>query len=99
MADDQNRAISQTVVELLRSAPNKQAVVSEVVTRLVPSSWSGSRASIIEERLPLLRSLNPADDQEIERAMDAADARLRELIDAERRREMVEERTDSESFE
>ncbi|MER9940382.1 hypothetical protein NKJ70_00345 [Mesorhizobium sp. M0092] len=101
MADDQNRAISisQTVVELLRSAPNKQAVVSEVVPRLVPSSWSGSRASIIEERLPLLRSINPADDQEIERAIDVADARLRELIDAERRREMVEERTDSESFE
>ncbi|PAQ07569.1 hypothetical protein CIT26_21245 [Mesorhizobium temperatum] len=100
--DDNNKAISisQTVVELLRSAPNKQAVMSEVIPRLVPNSWSGSRASIIEERLPLLRSLNPADDQEIERVIDAAaDARLRELIDAERRREMVEERADSESFE
>ncbi|CAN7718869.1 hypothetical protein [Mesorhizobium caraganae] len=101
VADDTDKtiSISQVVVALLRHAPDKQAIMNVVVPRLLPSSWGGSRADIVERRLPLLRSLKPAGDQEIEKAIGAADAKLRELVYAERRREAADERADSESFE
>src|SRR4030095_16049266 len=40
--------------QLLLRAPDPEAVFREIVTRLRPTSWSGSRATKLETRLQLL---------------------------------------------
>ncbi len=98
-ADADKLSISPTAITLLHHAPDKVPVVKEFISRFYPSSWSGSRASIVEKRLPLLPSFNPTNDQEIARVLANLERELREWILAERKREAKEERDDSGSFE
>jgi len=98
-AEANKLSISPTAITLLHHAPDKLPVLKGFISRFYPSSWSGSRASIMEERLPLLQSLNPTNDRETAGLLANLEAELREWVLAERRREAKEERDDSGSFE
>lgn len=47
----------------MAGAGNKKAVLEIYTDRFKPSSWSGSLAAILKERLPLLAKLNPTNDE------------------------------------
>lgn len=97
--DDEPKCISKVAVSLAAAAPNKRAVVEKFTTRMKPMSWSGSRAAILESRLPLLMSLNPGDDADLKVALEAAETKIKAWIASERRSEAAEEQEDSGSFE
>lgn len=83
---------------LLKKAPDPRLVLNEIVHRLHPSSWSGSLATKLEERLKLLDSL-PSNDTTLATAMVEARAQLQTRIDTERRREVEEGRRRNTRFE
>lgn len=85
--------------ELLEKAPDPGLVLNSFVQRLYPSSWSGSLATQLEGRLKLLNSLPVGGRAGLAAAMDDARAHLQARIDAERRREMEEDRARSNRFE
>jgi hypothetical protein len=87
------------VIRLLGHAPDAPLVLNEIVHRLSPSSWSGSRASILETRLRLLDSLPIDGAPVLAAALAKARIDLEAQVAAERRYEMEEERSRSNRFE
>ena len=85
--------------QLLLKAPDPEAVFKEIVSRLDPTSWSGSLATKFESRLKLLDQLDIEAVPALAAALDAAKATLKRRIEAERRRETEEDRARSERFE
>ncbi|PLU15886.1 hypothetical protein BMJ29_24935 [Sinorhizobium medicae] len=85
--------------QLLERAPEPHLVLTEMVNRLRPSSWSGSLASKLEGRLKLLDSLPGAGSPALEEPMEAARTSLQARIDAERRSEQEEDRERNNRFE
>ena len=92
-------AISGTATALFASAPEKSAVLTEFVNRFRPSSWSGSRADILEIRLPLLDQLTVSGHEAFSSEIAAAKAELQNWIDLERAREKEDEKSRNSSFE
>lgn len=85
--------------KLLEKAPDPQAVLSEIIQRLYPSSWSGSLATKLEGRLKLFHSLPLSDAPALVPVLAKAKADLQASVDAERRREKEEDRERSNRFE
>jgi hypothetical protein len=85
--------------KLLKNAPDPRPVLNEIVQRLYPSSWSGSLATKLEGRLKLLSAMPGGGVPALAAAMAQATANLQARIDAERRREMEEDRAHSNRFE
>jgi hypothetical protein len=86
------------VGRLLEKAPEPQLVLNEIVPRLYPSSWSGSLATILEQRQKLLSSLGSGTPR-LAVTVAAVNARLQATIDAERRSEQEEARARNNRFE
>lgn len=86
-------------LKLLEKAPDKRAVFREIVTRLQPTSWSGSLATKLESRLKLLEQLDISRMPELTVPRDQAKAWLQQLVESERRSETEEDRARSSRFE
>lgn len=90
---------SDLVKTLIANAPNPAAVAGVIVDALIPTSWSGSRAEIIRQRLPLLDDLKtlvgPAHEAEITKWR----RHTTEVMEREARRELEEHRSRNERFE
>jgi NAD(P)-dependent dehydrogenase (short-subunit alcohol dehydrogenase family) len=84
---------------LFEKAPDPLPVLNEIVQRLYPSSWSGSKATKLEGRLKLLNSLPGGDAPALAAAMAEARSDLQASIDTERKREKDEDRARSNRFE
>lgn len=84
---------------LLLTAPDPEAVFSEIVTRLRPSSWSGSRATKLESRLQLLEQLDISGFPQLLTGFAEAKATLMREIEEERQRETEEDSARSGRFE
>ena len=97
--DDSATEISAAAKSVLNHAPDKLAVAREILSRLRPRSWSGSLSLILEQRLPLLQSLDDNSDPSISIAIAEEMATLRLWIDRERQREAEDERTEALTFE
>lgn len=86
-------------LRILRHAPEKSAVLSRFIERFCPTSWEGSRATYIENRLPLLTdptlNLAPSD---LELTRTKLIELEREIKDC-RANEAQRERSRGESFE
>ncbi|WP_316185814.1 MULTISPECIES: hypothetical protein [unclassified Bradyrhizobium] len=85
--------------KLLAKAPDPQTVLKEIVRRLHPTSWSGSLATKLEERLKLLEQLPIDQTPALIDAFNAARAVLQERIATERKHEAAESRSRSRRFE
>ena len=85
--------------QLLLKAPDPEAVFKEIVSRLQPTSWSGSLATKLESRLKLLDQLDDGAIPALAAPLDAAKGTLKRRIEVERRRETEEDRTRSGRFE
>lgn len=74
-------------------------MLNEIVPRLYPSAWSGSRATTLEGRLKLLSSLPGGDHPALAAAIAKAKADLKASIHSERLREQEEDLARSNHFE
>ncbi|MBW4523217.1 MAG: hypothetical protein KME16_26555 [Scytolyngbya sp. HA4215-MV1] len=91
--------ISNTAVALLEAAPDKKVIVETLVRRFQPSSWSGSRADILEARLPLLNQLVVSNNEAVSSAVRNAKETLLTWIKEQRAYEMEREKSGNSSFE
>jgi hypothetical protein len=90
---------SDFIPDLLRSATNKASIVNILANRLVPMSWSGSRAQMIYDRIALLDELDVLGDDAAIAAVENAKTQLRDLADKVANKERLEEEDRNERFE
>lgn len=90
---------SDKAVELLRESPTPDKVLEQLVDRLAPLSYSGSRAEIMARRLPLFDSLDSLVGQEHQEMVRTHRSRYQERIRTERDRELAWHRQENERFE
>jgi hypothetical protein len=90
---------SETSLTLLDGAPDKAAVLKKLVRHLRPMSWSGSRAAIMETRLPLLKMLEAYSDTAVAAFAKADGELLKEEIAQERKHETERDKASHERFE
>jgi len=90
---------SETALALLDKAPKKADVLKKLVRHFRPMSWSGSRAAIMEARLPLLKLLEEHPDAAIVAFAKADGQRLKEEIAQERKHETERDKATDERFE
>ena len=84
---------------LLAKAPHPEAVLNEIISRLWPTSWTGSLATRLETRLKLLEQLDVGTLPVLVNAKDNARARWGQLVEEERQREATQDRGHSGRFE
>jgi hypothetical protein len=92
-------AWSEHAKMLLAHAPNRRAVLASFVERFRPSSWGGSRATLIEANARLLDSLQPEVSAELSTFIAEAKGRLATVIADERKWENLQSRDRDERFE
>jgi hypothetical protein len=90
---------SGLVKALIANAPNPAAVAGALVHALIPMSWSGSRAEIIRQRLPLLDDLEQLVGLGHEAEIVQWRRSITDVMEREARRELEEHRTRNERFE
>lgn len=84
---------------LIEKAPQPEAVLNEILNRLRPTSWSGSRATKLETRLKLLDQLDVGTLQALVNSKGNARSRLQREVEEERQRETAQDKADSGRFE
>jgi hypothetical protein len=91
--------ITSTASSLLAIAPDKRSVLEVLVSRFSPTSWSGSRASIMRQRVEHLDNLNPMSTPELKTLIEEIKARFLKIIEREEQIEQEQERSETGSFE
>lgn len=84
---------------LLRYAPNRLAVFKQLAKHFQPNTWTGSLATLMETRLPLLDDSEIKDDPVLAAFVEEARTELKRAIEAQRRFETERDRRRDESFE
>lgn len=84
---------------VLKKAPDSIEVLTAFAQRFRPMAWSGSRASIMEERAQVLGQLDASFGPRVVDFAKAELARLNHEIEAERKRETDHDRKADERFE
>ncbi|TAM48876.1 MAG: hypothetical protein EPN57_27065 [Paraburkholderia sp.] len=99
-ADDQSTPRwSKQVLALLQHSPSPIQVAESIVNLIEPTSWSGSRAEIIRQRLPLLDQLAAVLGLEHADQIARWRSNLTQTMERETRRELDEHRARNERFE
>ena len=100
VSSDTGKIVWRPIVEaVLEKAPDLDKVFEELGRSLSPSSWSGSRAAILEERSALLLDLCEHDNAEVAAWANSHYERLKQAIVSEREQEEKYDRQRNESFE
>lgn len=86
-------------IKMLQRAPDPMIVFESFVERFSPSSWSGSRAAIIEARLPLLDRLDSLGNASFQKFADKARPQIMREIESIRRWEDERDSERDERFE
>jgi hypothetical protein len=84
---------------LLKQAPDRLAVLKEFVEDFRPNSWSGSLASLMEARLPLLGDPDVKDDPALAAFVEETRTRLRHDVERQRQAETACDKARDETFE
>ena len=87
-----------TALKILREAPQPHEILRQYIHRVYPCGWSGSLASILEARLPLLATFGNDPDPALVQEAEAATAWLNGAIASEREREDRQRRKRDERF-
>jgi hypothetical protein len=88
-----------TVLALLDRSPDPVASLKQLVQRFAPMSWSGSRAAIMESRLPLLKQLESHANPRIAEVAREEGLRFQQQVEKERKWETENDRSTDERFE
>lgn len=84
---------------LIANAPNPESVLTVLIKRFSPTSWSGSRAVLIEANARLLESLEGDTRPGLMAFVTGAQAKLKVDIEHERRWETEQDQKNDERFE
>ncbi|MFT4101661.1 MAG: hypothetical protein QM674_11610 [Burkholderiaceae bacterium] len=96
---DQYPTWTESALELIRQSPEPMKVAHALACRIVPMSWSGSRAAIMSKRLPLLEALDSFLDGEGLAVFRKFREDFERQIERERAREQQERNPGDNSFE
>lgn len=102
LMDDSNGAAARftpQAMAVLHNAPDPNDVVVRLIGRLEPSSWSGSRASILEHNLAALDGITDLFDEAFQSFVRIERARVLEYVGQERAHESKSMRMRDERFE
>jgi hypothetical protein len=98
--EDQNSAvISDTAIQFLEASPNPEAVLAIYAERVEPSSWSGSRANIMQPRADAISGLVGHGSAKIADAAKVVSQELATLIERQRVRERHQDEEREQKFE
>jgi len=90
---------STLALQLLARAPDRIEVLKRFIDQLSPLSWTGSRATIIENNAKLLDELEIYPDAAVRQFVSTTKSRLNEAVTAERGSEAILEREIQDRFE
>jgi hypothetical protein len=90
---------SAAALAMLEKAPDRIAVLKQLVQRFRPTSWSGSLAAEMETRSPLLRKLEAHADPAVAAFAKSNECRLKEEIEKIRQQETKRDKDSDERFE
>ncbi|NRR32200.1 hypothetical protein HSX11_18650 [Oxalobacteraceae bacterium] len=96
---EQQITISPAAITIFHNTPEKREVIDMYLNRLVPTSWSGSRAAVMRQRLHLLDELNPTGDAQLRSLLEDAKERFNRSVLDEEAREQKNYNEESKSFE
>lgn len=91
--------ISESAVRFLESSPEPEVVLEAFAERVTPSSWSGSRANVMQLRADAISQLVEHGRPEISQSAKSVCAKLTSLIQSEREREQREDEEREQRFE
>lgn len=99
--DDQTGVvtISETAIRLLEASPEPEAILKAFAERVTPSSWSGSRADVMQPRADAIGRLVKHEHPEISQAAKIIATDLDKLIESQRGREQREDEEREQRFE
>ncbi|MCS4096106.1 hypothetical protein [Rhizobium sp. BK176] len=97
--EQSDRSLSEIAGEVFKAAPDKRQILKEYIGRLMPMSWSGSRAEKLRQRLGILDGLAPLASGEDAQYLDDERTRMLKIVNEMKEREDAEERTKNETFE
>jgi hypothetical protein len=97
--EDAEKQFTPLAMRLVKEAPDPMKVLDVLANRLSPSSWSGSRASILEQNATVLTPLMTHKNEVIAKFAREQKARLDAVVAAERAAELKESRQTDERFE
>lgn len=91
--------MSESAIRLLEACPEPEAVLEAFAERVTPSSWSGSRASVMQPRADAISGLVEHERTEIAVAAKSISAKLVKWIEREKVREQREDEGREQRFE
>jgi hypothetical protein len=97
--DDSQKRLSELASSLFNAAPNKPTILRIYISRLMPMSWSGSRAAKLRGRFSVLDDIDAHGDQAIAQMIADERVRLDELAARMEQEEAAEESTRNATFE
>jgi hypothetical protein len=90
---------SDAAAILLEKAPDKIEILKILIKRFRPMTWSGSRAAIMETRLPLLTAMEKHRDEAFATLARVQAERFKQEIELERKHETERDKDADERFE
>lgn len=92
-------AMSESALRLLEASPEPEAVLEAFANRVTPSSWSGSRVSVMQLRADAIRKLVEHERTEIAAVAQTISTNLAQLIECQKERERREDMKHEQRFE
>ena len=92
-------SITSSAVTFLEAAPEPELVLHAYADRVTPSSWSGSRADVMQPRADAISELTQHDGEEIAQAAKSVSDRLAMEIEQERVRDRQRDEEREQRFE
>lgn len=92
-------SITASAVEFLEAAPEPEPVLHAYADRVTPSSWSGSRADVMQPRADAIAELIQHDREDVAKAAKSVSGRLAMEIERERVRERHRDEKREQRFE
>lgn len=92
-------SITSSAVEFLEAAPEPEPVLHAYADRVTPSSWSGSRADVMQPRADAIAELTQHEREEIAQAAKSVSVRLVMEIERERVRDRQRDEEREQRFE
>jgi hypothetical protein len=96
---EEGLTMSESALRLLEAASEPEDILEEFAARVTPSSWSGSRANVMQPRADAIKKLIGHERAEIAAAARTVSAKLVDWIEHQRVREQREDMEHEQRFE
>lgn len=97
--DEESALMTEAAIKLLEAAPDPVAVLKVYADRLSPTSWSGSRASVMQRRADAIKGLSQHQNADIAKAAKAIYTKMDDWVKEIRIEEQRENKKWAQKFE